>query len=193
MVVPIILVHFVPIPIQFWMLIVFFCLYMVMGSMTAPAWASLMSDIVPIRIIGLYFGRREMVVGISSLVFVLLMGFFLQMQRQSMVWGFITIFALAFIFRIVSSCLLFTQYDAPLHARPEHYFSFFQFLKKAKTGNFGKYVFFLSGLSFSVSFGSPYFAVYLLKSIHYGYIQYIIVTWPTFFWSFIKTCMGTDR
>lgn len=191
MVIPIIFVHFIPEPIQIPMLIVFFCLYTVIGSMAGPAWASLMSDIVPRRITGLYFGKREMVVGISSLVFILLMAFLLQERLQNIIWGFVVIFAFACILRIVSSCLLRTQYDAHVQVKPEHYFSFPQFLRRAKTGNFGSYVFFVSGMSFAVFFASPYFTVYMLESIHFGYIQYVIISAsPLLFGLLLKPVWG---
>lgn len=191
MVIPIIFIHFSPKPIQITMLIIFFCLYTVIGSMTGPVWASLMSDIVPGRITGLYFGKRERIVGISSLALVLLMGFLLQWRFQNIIWGFVVIFALACVLRIISSCLLITQYDAPLQVKPEHYFSFFQFLKRSKTGNFGNFVFFISGMSFAVFFASPYFSVYMLKSIHFGYIQYIIISAsPLFFGLLLKPIWG---
>lgn len=190
-VVPIILVHFVPKQMQIPLLISFFCLYSIIGSMIVPVWASLMSDIVPKRIKGLYFGRRAMVIGISSLVFVLLMGFLLQVRLQNVFWSFMVIFTFACVLRIISSCILMRQYDVPLQVKPEHHFSFFQFLKRAKTGNFGKYVFFVSGMSFSVFIASPYFSVYMLKRIHFGYIQYTIISVsPLLFGLLLKPVWG---
>jgi len=192
MVVPIIAVPFVPEKMQIPILITFFCLYTVIGSMTSPAWASLMSDIVPRSIMGLYFGKRDSIIGISSLAFILLMGFLLQGSLHSLIWGFVVIFSFACFFRIVSSSLLITQYDAPLHVKSEHHFSFFQFLKRSKSGNFGKYVFFVSGMSFAVFFSAPYFTVYMLERIHFGYIQFIIVsTSPLFFGLLLKPVWGS--
>ncbi len=191
MVVPIILVHFVPKHMQIPLLIAFFCLYTIIGSMTVPVWASLMSDIVPGKITGLYFGKRERIVGISSLAFILLMGFLLQGRLQNIIWGFAAIFTFACIFRIISSCILMIQYDTPLHVKSEHHFSFFQFLRRSKTGNFGKYVFFISGMSFAVFFAAPYFTVYMLERIHFGYIQYIIISAsPLLFGLLLKPVWG---
>lgn len=175
MVIPIVLVHFFHGSIQIPILTAAFCLYTVIGSMTGPTWASLMSDIVPRRIRGLYFGKRDRIVGISSLVFILLTGFLLQRFLGNTIWGFIVIFGLACIFRMISSAILRTQYDIPIHVKPEHHFSFLQFLKRAKVGNFGNYVFFVSFISFAVSFSGPYFTVYMLKSLHFGYFQCIII------------------
>lgn len=175
MAIPIILVYFTPKPIQIPLLITSFCLYAVIGSVTGPAWASLMSDIVPQRIRGLYFGKREGIIGFSSLSFVLLTGFLLQRATDNRVWGFMAIFTIACILRIVSSALLRTQYDVPLHVKPEHHFSFIQFLKRARVGNFGNYVFFVSGMSFAVSFTGPYFTVYMIERLHFGYLQYVII------------------
>ncbi len=191
MIIPIVLVHFSPEQIQIPLLIVFFCLYTVIGSMTGPAWASLMSDIVPRRIIGLYFGKRDRIMGISSMVFILLTGFLLQRLIENIVWGFIGIFTFACILRVISSGLLKAQCDVSLHVKPEHHFSFFQFLKRAKVGNFGNYVFFMSGMSFAVSFAAPYFTVYMIKSIHFGYLQYIIISVsPLFFGLLFKPLWG---
>ena len=176
MIIPIILVHFSPETIQIPLLIASYCVYMIIGSMTGPAWASLMSDIVPRKITGLYFGKRDRIIGISSMTFILLIGFLLQRLLENVVWGFIGIFTFACILRVISSGLLRTQYDVSLHVKSEHHFSFIQFLKRAKVGNFGNYVFFVSGMSFAVSFASPYFTVYMLKSLHFGYLQYIIIS-----------------
>lgn len=191
MVIPIILVHFVPKHLQIPLLISSFCLYTIIGSMTVPVWASLMSDIVPGRIKGLYFGRREMVIGISSLACIVLMGFLLQGRAHNIILGFVVIFTFACILRIVSSYILLKQYDAPIQVKSEHHFSFFQFIKRSKTGNFGKYVFFVSGMSFAVFFAAPYFTVYMLERIHFGYIQYIIISAsPLLFGLLLKPVWG---
>ncbi|MCR4343596.1 MAG: MFS transporter [Candidatus Scalindua sp.] len=191
MVIPIILVHFVPKNLQIPLLISFYCLYAIIGSMIVPVWASLMSDIVPKRIKGLYFGRRAMVIGISSLVVVLFMGYLLQVSLQKVFWGFVVIFTFACVLRIISSFILMRHYDAPLNIKPEHHFSFFQFLKRSKTGNFGKYVFFVSAMSFSVFIASPYFSVYMLKRIHFGYIEYTIISVsPLLFGLLLKPVWG---
>jgi MFS family permease len=191
MTIPIVLVHFSPKQFQIPLLIVFFCLYTVIGSMTGPAWASLMSDIVPRKITGLYFGKRDRITGISSMAFILLIGFLLQRLLHNTALGFVAIFTFACILRLISSGLLRTQYDVSLHVKPEHHFSFFQFLKRAKSGNFGNYVFFVSGMSFAVSFASPYFTVYMLQKIHFGYLQYIIISVsPLFFGLLFKPLWG---
>ena len=191
MIIPIVLVRFSPKTIQIPLLIASYCIYMIIGSMTGPAWASLMSDIVPRRIIGLYFGKRDRIIGISSMAFILLIGFLLQRLSENVVWGFIGIFTFACILRVISSGLLRTQYDVSLHVKSEHHFSFIQFLKRAKVGNFGNYVFFVSGMSFAVSFASPYFTVYMLKSLHFGYLQYIIISVsPLFFGLLFKPLWG---
>ncbi|MCA9406469.1 MAG: MFS transporter, partial [Candidatus Omnitrophica bacterium] len=53
--------------------------------------------------------------------------------------------------------------------------SFFQFLSKIKTSNFTKFVFFVSLMSFSVNLAAPFFAVLMLKDLHFNYLTYSLI------------------
>jgi len=65
--------------------------------------------------------------------------------------------------------------EPAFHIYEESKFSFLDFIKKMPKTNFGKFVIFLTLMTFSVSIASPYFSVYMLKDLGLNYLTYTII------------------
>jgi len=169
-----------------WFLILFVTLYQVFGSIIVPAWSSWMGDIVPDRIKGKYFGRRNKIVGFSSFTSMVLAGLLLQLfSKFNQFYGFILIFSIAMLGRLISWYYLSKMSESEYIVPKESKFSFIEFVRKVGKTNYGKFVIYLTLMSFSVQIASPYFAVYMLNDLKFDYLTYMIVTGASAISSFL--------
>jgi MFS family permease len=147
------------------------------GSFATPAWASLMSDLVPQHIRGEYFGWRNKLLGFVAVASTFMAGFILhKMKNVNIFYGFVVIFSTAFIFRVISWYFLTRMHEPHLEHREEDRFTLFNFLVRMKESNFAKFVLFVSMMSFSVNLASPFFAVLMLKDLSFSYLMYTLLT-----------------
>lgn len=167
-----ILIEYLPVT-----LIVFYSIYAIMSSIGGPAWFSMLGDIVPQKIRGKYFGKRNRVAGIIGVVAPLLAAFLLDLFKTKgiLLLGFSLLFFVAFVFRLVSAYLFTKHYDPKLKLDDGYYFSFLQFIKKAPRNNFGKFAIYTALLYFGVQLAGPFFAVYMLKDLGFDYLTYTLV------------------
>lgn len=158
------------------LLVVFYSLLTVAGSFVGSAWNSWMKDLVN-RDVGAYFGRRTKLVNISVLISMLLGGFILDYFKKGNVgFGFLILFSIAVIGRMFSAYFLSKKYEPKITYSSEYYFSFFQFVKKMRKNNFGRFAIFFSLISFATAIASPFFSVYMLKNLSFNYYQFTIIT-----------------
>lgn len=165
-------IHFLPT-----LLIIFYSLLIISGTLVNPAWSSWMSDIIP-KEFGGYFGSRNRVVGIVTLVSMLTAGFVLEYFKKLSVpvFGFIILFLIAFMARSTSSFLLKRQYEPAFRPKKEYYFTIWQFMRKIPESNFGKFVAYAALINLTTSIASPFFAVYMLKDLRFSYVQFTIIS-----------------
>lgn len=154
-------------------LIIAYTLFIAIGTLGFPAWSSLMSDHVPATERGRVFGRRNRIFGIINVSSMLLAGCVLYAFKTA---GFMVIFTIAFLSRLVSWYYLTKMYEPPLTIRDEHRFTFLDFIKRMRNSNFGKFVIFVSTMNFAVYLASPFFAVYMLRDLRFNYLVYTIIT-----------------
>jgi MFS family permease len=159
-------------------LIAAYAIQVVMASMASPAWFSWVGDIVDEEYRGRWFSKRNLIHGFIALILALISAFFLDYFKKLgfTMFGFITLFALALIFRMISWQLFKGQYEPKLKLKKADYFSFSDFLKKAPETNFGKFTIFHAFLSFATAVASPLIAVYLLRNLQFSYATYMIIT-----------------
>jgi MFS family permease len=127
------------------------------GSIAAPAWNSLMKDIIT-KESGKYFGFRNRILGVTALVIMILASLLLNYfkEKQEVMIGFIILFSLAFLFRIVSFKILSKHYEPKLNLEKGYYFSFKDFIKESYKNNFGKFTLFIALIMFATSVASPF-------------------------------------
>jgi MFS family permease len=160
-----------------WLFIAFVMLFSSFGAIATPAWASMMSDIVPSRKRGVYFGRRNLIIGLNGLAFAFFAGVIIHFsQKSSAFFGFGLLFAAAALFRLISWSFMKKMHEPEIEQKSTDYFSLYQFISKIKTSNFAKFVFFSALFNFTVYFSAPFFAVFMLRDLHFDYITYSVVT-----------------
>jgi hypothetical protein len=157
--------------------IAYVVLFTSFGAIATPAWASLMSDLVEEDRRGTYFGWRNKVLGFIIVPASLTAGFILHMMKKlNIFYGFVIIFSFAFIFRMISWYFLRKMYEPPLAHTKEDHFTLYDFLVRIRESNFAKFVLFVSMMNFSVNLAAPFFAVLMLKDLHFNYMLYTAIT-----------------
>lgn len=159
---------------------------MVSAHFAGPAWGSMLSDLVPVRKRGSYFGRRERLLGFVSVLSVFLAGYYLNWseasasgglptKKEAALFGFFIVFLVAGSARAISGYLMTLIYEPPLRIKEEHYFSFWDFLRRAPEGNFGRYVAFVAVIHFAVLMSGPFFSVFMLRDLGFSYLTYSLL------------------
>jgi len=156
--------------------ILLFGITAVLNNIAAPAWGSLMTEYIPFGSRGKYFGWRGMMLGTVNLVSSVLAGLILYLLTNNIYFGFLAIFAGAFVSRIVSCYFISKMYEPKIWVRREDYFSFVDFLIRLPKSNFAKFSLFISFFMFSTNIAAPFFAVYMLRDLHFNYLVFTVLT-----------------
>ncbi|MEI6631793.1 MAG: MFS transporter [bacterium] len=175
MLLPVILVPFIFKLQPVYFLILFITLFTCFNAFSIPAWSSLMSDHIPNTRRGRYFGWRSKALSIITILSSFLAGLILQVFKRDILKGFLLVFSLAFIARIISWYFLSRMYEPAFKIKKEAYFSFLDFVKRIRKSNFAKFVVFVASLNFCVYIASPFFSVFMLRDLKFNYLTYTMV------------------
>ncbi|MCM8783267.1 MAG: MFS transporter [Candidatus Omnitrophica bacterium] len=156
-------------------LILFVALLNSLNAFAGPPWTSLISEYIPWQKRGKFFGKRNKLFQTIIISASFISGFILHFLKQKPLKGFVIIFSLSFIFRMLSWFFLIRMYEPPFRNRPESYFSFLDFIRRIRESNFLKFVTFVSGLNFSVNIAAPFFSVFMLRDLKFNYLTYTIL------------------
>jgi len=111
-----------------------------------------------------------------AIVCMIIAGFVLDYFKQTYLFmGYIVIFTIAFLGRLVSSVYFLKQYEPEFKPDKKAYFTIFQFIKKMAFNNFGRFVLFYTLMMFAVNIAAPFFAVYMLKNLGFSYTAYMAI------------------
>jgi MFS family permease len=156
-----------------YLVIIIYTLLIFVGSFCGPAWGSWMKDLVR-KDMGSFFGRQSRIAGTIALICMLLAGFILDYFKKTHVFiGFIIIFFLAFVGRFFSSQFVKKMYEPEYKEEPSAYFSLFDFIKRMRSNNYGRFVIYFALVSLTTAISSPFFAVYMLKNLNFSYSFYM--------------------
>lgn len=157
------------------LLLVFFSLYVISSNAGGPAWFSWAGDIVDEEHRGRWFAKRTFILGIVSLVCSVASALLLDFLKKQdfLLFGFMGLFFIAFISRIISWYFLKKQYEPKFVMEKEAYFSFFDFIRKAPFNNFGRFAIFRSLLNCATYIAGPFFTIYMLRNLNFSYITWI--------------------
>lgn len=146
------------------------------GAIASPAWNSLMKDIVEEKN-GDYFGKRNRIINFFMLIVMIISSLLLNYFRENgiVMIGFIILFSIAFISRIISWRILLKHYEPKLELNKDYYFSFKDFIKESYKNNFGRFTIFISLITLATSVASPFFTVYMLKNLKFDYFYWTII------------------
>jgi MFS family permease len=158
-------------------LILLYTIYLMLNSFTNPAWSSWMGDLVREKERGRFFSRRNVFTGIASISAMFVAGVFLNLLTpKQALFGFATLFVLASIALFISWHYFRKQYEPKFKYKDEFYFSFASFLKRMKNNNFGRFTIYVSLMVFALNLANPFFAVYMLRQLHFGYLTFVAIT-----------------
>jgi MFS family permease len=148
-------------------------LHYALGSASFVAWLSWMSDLVPDRMRGNFFGTRNMLAGAASMLVMVVFGSMLDgfrnLSSNGLPLGFSITFLAAVLFGVASIRFL-RRVSEPAHTSPAVRIDFAgQLLLPFRNRNFRRFLGFSFFWGFSVYFASPFFALYFLRDLGYGY------------------------
>ncbi len=154
-----------------------YTLFITVGGLAFPAWSSLMADHVPETERGKVFGFRNKVFGITTVLSMFAAGLILNLAKShgAKFLGFTLIFTIAFIARLVSWKFLTKMHEPLLDIKAEHRFTFFDFMKRIRKSNFGRFVLFVACMNFGVYLSAPFLTVYMLRDLKFDYMTYTVV------------------
>ena len=148
-------------------------LYYILGNLIQPQWASLMGDLVSEKRRGRYFATRNRVCSMTSFTAMITGGLILQFfdrSAETMI-GFLCLFAIAFISRMVSVYYLTRMHDPTGHVASVEVPVSRKWWVALRHSQFARFSLFFTFMQLSVAIASPFFSVYMLRDLHFNYIQ----------------------
>lgn len=177
MYIPVALVFFLG-NLDVYFLILFICTYYIFGMSVGPAWSSWMGDLVSEETRATYFGRRNTIAGYISFITLLIGGYILELftgDLKTQYIGFAIIFTLALLSRVISFMYLCAKYEPKYIHYEDNKTGFIDFLKNARSRNYGLFILFWCFMHFSIFIAGPFFAAYMFYDLKLSYTQYTIL------------------
>jgi len=145
-------------------------LYQTAGHFANPVWSSLMGDLVPEQQRGRYFARRTALINITLFISLTLAGLLLQFFQTYFhaYIGFMVIFGIAITARFYCAYQIYCMYEP----KSENWLPLRQQLQGIKHSEFLKFSLFIAALNFAVAIASPFFSVYMLRDLHFSYLEF---------------------
>jgi MFS family permease len=162
-------------------------LYYAFGNLSAPQWSSLMGELVTEKKRGRFFARRTRISSMTSFLSLVAAGSLLHYFDSHMLtrFGYLILFAIAFISRLVSLYHLTRMYDPPGHVAAIEMPVEKPVWKQLQRSQFGGFAVFFALIHFCVAIGSPFFSIYLLRDLDFSYVQFMACTAVTVFMQFL--------
>lgn len=159
------------------LLLFFFSIYTIFENFLIPSWFSWHGDLVDDKFRGRWFSKRSLIMGFVTIILAILAAIFLDyLKRNDMIMiGFMTLFFMAFVARIMSIKMFKRMYEPKIKLKETDYFSFYDFLLKAKENNFGRFTIFTAFLNFASFIYLPFVTIYLLRYLQFNYLVYMII------------------
>lgn len=144
-----------------------------------PHWRSWMGSIVPERRRGAFFAARTKLTMAASLAVFLIGGALLTGtdNRGQAGVGFLLLFAIAAVGRLISAGLLSQMHDPEPHHRSQGVMfrqTLRNFRQAWKDKTFRQYSLFVAGMLAMVAISAPYFAVYMLEHLKFTYLEFVL-------------------
>jgi len=157
-----------------WLLIACTVAYVAMGHFAIPPWNSLITDLVNHNRRGAYFARRARVMAVTSFSALCAAGLVLHSgESWKTPWaGFVVIFLAAAVARAVSTHYLARIDESAAPVTSEAEFRLLDFLRDQPGSNFRRFLFFSGLMHICVLIAGPYFVIYMLRDLHFTYLQY---------------------
>ncbi|MBM4125416.1 MAG: MFS transporter, partial [Nitrospira sp.] len=149
-------------------------LYVATGHFAIPAWNSLITDLVDPNRRGAYFAHRTKVMAVAGFAALCLAGVVLNgAQTVNRPWaGFVVIFLAAAAARAISTWYLTRLDETAAPATREAAFRLVDFLRHERSANLKRFLLFSGLMHACVLIAGPYFVIYMLRDLHFTYLQY---------------------
>ena len=148
-------------------LIFFLFFYYLFGSIAGPAWNSWMKDLVPEKSLGAYFSKRTRYTQTLNVVFSLIVALLLDYIKQNYPQYQLTAYEIMFlaggIIGITGAFILSNAPEPLSHITKDNIFKLFKL--PLKDANFRSLLIFNSAWVFALNIATPFFTVFLLKSL----------------------------
>jgi MFS family permease len=174
---PIIALAFLPSGYSVALLILCVVLYYIGGQFAAPPWSSLISDLVPERRRGRFFGKRTQLMSMMTFASLTAAGLALEFfgQRSLAHWGFAAIFAMALAARLYSLAQLMRMHEPLARLEPLSVPSLGGLIGRMRGSDFAQFALFVAFMNLAVSIASPFFTLYMLRDLRFSYVEFTAV------------------
>lgn len=173
---PILLIPYIFSSNQVWWLITFLTIGTVFDSVTNPPWASMMADLVPEKVRGRFFGRRNRIAGFISGIFAYVAGGILQLLTGNTQLAFTIIFIGAMGSRLTSVYFLSRMYE-PLSTvvQRRSQDSLLVVSRGLLSSNTGRFIVYCALINLTMTMAGPFFTPYMLRELKFNYMTYTII------------------
>ena len=175
-------------------------------TLIEPHWRAWMGSVVPPRRRGTFFAQRTRLTMLSSMAVFITGGWLLSTtEKIDLTWaGFTLLFLLAASGRLISARLLWQMHD-PVQVSQRKPGVFRQTLRLYalawKDDTFRHYSLFVAAMSAMVAISAPFFAVYMLQDLKWGYLEFIFTSVVSVlsqfvtlrFWGYFSDNFGNHR
>jgi MFS family permease len=169
--------HFFAKEAQPWAFLVAVSLITMVGTFAGPFWKTLMGELVPENMRGSYFGKRNLIIGITSFIALYIAGFTLQHFSYKPIVAFSILFFVAFLARAISGYFISLMHENRSAFKTKlKQVGLFQFIRELPHDPYGRFVMFLCTFRIAIFISSPFMAVYMLKALKLSYFQFTILT-----------------
>jgi len=154
-------------------LLILLALYFSANNLATPQWTSIMRDLVSERRRGRYFGYRTQLTTITTFVALVICGVILhELDTSGATYlGFVLIFLVAFVARLVSAYHLTFLYEPAVHdpVPDMHIEHWWRSLKSTGALGFSTY---FALMNAAVGISAPFFTVYMLRDLRLSYLEF---------------------
>ncbi len=173
------------------LLIVCVICYQAAGHLAVPQWSSMIGDLVPERSRGRFFALRTRLASVMSFIALILAGATLNHfdGSGSTLTGYLVIFAVAAVARLISAYHLGQMHDPPRTGAVFALPGAGDILRRARHSAFARFSFFFAAMQFSVAVASPFFTLYMLRDLHFTYLMFMTNTAATVLMQFLTLNM----
>jgi len=162
----------------YWVILAAFVASLACGNFGTPAWQSVMGDLVPSERRGRYFGLRNGISGAALTGAFFAGGAWLSLCDRtpslgllgltSRNFGFLVLFAVAGVARLISSWYLSRIWEPEYLRQPADSFSLLDFIRRAPRAHFGRFVFYCAIMNAGLGLVVPFLPWYLLDQLGFG-------------------------
>jgi MFS family permease len=157
------------------------------ANLVTPQWSSLMGDLVPERRRGRFFALRTRLTSATTFAALVSAGTLLHLltQRGMTTGGYVTLFGVAAVARAVSWFHLSKMHDPPGHVADMEIPLGRSWWRRLRHSPFVRFSAFFALMQFAVAIASPFFTVYMLRDLHFTYLQFMANTATTVLFQFL--------